>query len=326
MKGARPGRLVGMVGAGLLLASTAAQAQLAGDLVKGNYGLASGTQPAPGLLLTPWLYDSYSSTLVGPDGSTVPTGGASSNLLAVPGLTVWLVTPWEILGATYGAQVQLWGATPSVDSPRLGVSGGSYGFGDMYLKPVELGWHLPQLDVIAGFALWIPTGRYSPGANDNIGQGQWGYEFSAGATVWFDEGHHFNFALQTLYDLYSPKRGTLTVGGTSTQLQTGNILYLQGGFGYSLLGGAINIGIPYFAQFKISEDTLPAGAGTVLPGIQAAKSWAIGLGAEIDLFWTYSDGITFRWVQGFAGANTTNGASFLLSYTHVFYCFGGEPW
>jgi len=134
-------------------------------------------------VLTPWLYDSYSTTLVGPDGQTVATNGASTNVLAVPGLSLWLVSPWQILGANYGARLQLWGTSPSRDFPRLGGTSSTYGFGDMYLKPFELGWHTRALDVITGFALWIPTGRYSPGASDNTGQGQWGYELSAGATL-----------------------------------------------------------------------------------------------------------------------------------------------
>lgn len=305
----------------VVLWSLPASAQLAGDLVKGNYGLTSGTQAPPSLVVTPFLYDSYTTVLVGPDGQVAANpNGAGFNMLAAPGLALWFVAPWDILGGHYGAQLQMWGITPSYDFPKLGKASSTYGFGDMWVKPVELGWHTAHVDVITGFALWIPTGRYTPGGSDNTGQGQWGYEFSAGATLWFDEGHHFNFAMLALYDIYSPKPA-LTLGTTSIQLQTGNILYLQGGLGYQLMGGAINIGIPYFAQFKITEDTLPQGIGPILPGIQSAKSWAIGLGAEVDLFWSYTDGMSFRFVQGFAGANTTNAASFLLSYSHLFYFF-----
>lgn len=320
----RSGMTVEFAMVGLLFLASPARAQLAGDLVKGAYGLTAGTQPPPSLVVTPWIYDSYSTSLVGPDGATLPTNGASNNVLAAPGLSLWLVTPWRLLGANYGAQLQLWGSTATLDSPRLGTSQTGYGFGDMYLKPLELGWHTTHLDIITGFALWIPTGGYVPGGDNNSGQGQWGYEFSAGATVWFDEAHHLNFAVQAFYDIYSPKSGTVTLGSTTTKLQTGNILYLQGGLGYSLLGGMLNIGIPYYLQFKITEDTLPSGIGVVLPGIQAGKSWAIGLGAEVALAWSASDALTVRWVQGFAGANTTNGASFFVSYSHLFYLFGEE--
>lgn len=281
---------------------------------------ASGTQAPVGLAVSGWLYDSYSWQLVGPSGHSLSTS-ASTNVLAVPGLAAWLVGPWDVLGGHYGAQLQLWGMTPTYDFPRLGKTASTYGFGDMYLKPAELGWHTPYVDVLAGFALWIPTGRYTIGANNNTGQGQWGYEFSAGATVWFDRGHHLNLATMALYDLYS-SRGTVTIGPTSTQLQTGDILYLQGGLGYALLDGGLTFGVPYFVQWKITEDTLPALGGPVLPGVQAGKSWAVGLGAEVDLYWSVSDGVVVRYVQGFSGANTTNGANFFAAYTHIFEVFG----
>lgn len=301
-----------------------ANAQLGGDLAPGNYGLTSGTQPPPSFVVTPWVYDSYTTVLMGPDGQVVPNpDGAGTNYLAAPGLALTLVAPWDILGGHYSAAVWIWGSAPKYDFPRLKKTGSTYGFGDTYVQPAELGWHTTYADVLTGVAVWIPTGQYTPGGNNNTGLGQWGFEFSAGTTLWFDKGHTFNFATLVLYDVYLPKP-SVTVGQTTVQLHTGNILYLQGGLGYQLLGGAINIGIPYFASFKITEDTLPQGAGIILPGIQAAKSWSIGLGAEVDLFWSVSDGVQFRFLQGFAGVNTTNAATFLLTYNHIFYFFG-EP-
>lgn len=293
-----------------------ARAQLAGDLIRGQNGLATGTQAPPGLVLTGFAYYYHASQLMGPGGNSVPTSG-SLNVLAVPGLNVWYVRPLKILNANYGAVLSMWGMTSSIDHPTLDVHS-SYGFGDMYLQPVQLGWHTPYVDVITGFALWIPTGRYSPLGNDNTGQGQWGYEFSAGATVWFDRAHHLNLATQIFYDIYSPKRGD--VGPSHTKLRTGDILTLMGGLGYQFLGGGFNIGIPYFVQWKVTEDTLPG--RVVLPAIQAAKDWSVGLGAEVDFNWSTSDGVTFRFLQSFAGANTTNGQSYFLYYNHLF-AFGG---
>jgi len=296
-------------------------AQLAGDLIRGQYGLSAGTQAPEGLVLTPFFYDYYSTTFVAPNGNTVQGTIGSLNVLAVPGLNLWYVSPLKVLGANYGAVLSMWGSSPTTDFPRLNVNQSTYGFGDMYLKPVELGWHTPYVDAIAGFALWIPTGRYSPGANNNTGQGQWGYEFSAGATVWFDKGHHLNLSTQAFYDIYSPKSGT--IGPRNSQLQTGNIFTLMGGLGYQMLGGGLNIGIPYFVQWKVTEDTLPLGIGPILPGIQAAKDWDVGLGAEADLFWSQTDGVTFRFVQSFSGSNTTNGSTYFLFYNHIFY-FGSK--
>ncbi len=305
--------------AAVALASPA-RAQLAGDLLRGQYGLAAGTQAPEGIVLTGFAYYYHATNLVGPDGNTVQGTTGSLNLL-VPGVNVWYVSPLELLGATYGAVLSMWATSSRPDFPRLDVSQGSFGFGDMYLKPVELGWHTAYVDVITGFALWIPTGSYTPGGTSNSGLGQWGYEFSLGATLWFDKGHHLNLSTQAFYDIYSPKRNA-TVGPSDTRLQTGNILTLMGGLGYQFLGGGLNVGIPYFVQWKVTEDTLPPGIGPVLPGIQAAKDWSVGVGAEADFFWSATDGVTARFLQGFSGANTTNGSSFFLFYNHVF-AFGG---
>src|SRR5208283_3190216 len=129
----------------VVLASGPAQAQLAGDIIKGQTGLAAGTQPPESLVLSPWFYDYYTTQVVDGSGNVLPTTG-SLNTLAVPGLNVWYVSPLKILGANYGAVLALWGASPTTDFPRLNVHQSTYGFGDMYLKPVELGWHTPYVD------------------------------------------------------------------------------------------------------------------------------------------------------------------------------------
>ncbi len=299
----------------LLAMAAPARAQLAGDIVRGQYGLTAGTQAPEGLVLSAWAFDYYASTIKGPNGNTVPTSG-HLNTLAIPGLNLWWVSPWKVLGANYGAVLSLWGITPTVDAPRLGTTNSTYGFGDMYIKPVELGWHTTYVDAIAGVAFWLPTGRYSPGANDNTGQGQWGIEPSAGVTVWSDPKHHVNLSTQVFYDIYSERRGTVPL--TGTHLKTGDILTLQGGLGYQFLGGGFNIGVPYFVQWKITEDTVPTGFGLVLPGIVAAKDWNAGVGVEVDLYWNTSNGVTVRWVQGIGGKNTSDGSTVFLTYNHVF--------
>jgi hypothetical protein len=71
----------------VLVLSAPAQAQLAGDLLKGQTGLAAGTQAPEGLVLTGFVYDYYSTQLMGPVGEVLPTTG-SLNVLAAPGLNL----------------------------------------------------------------------------------------------------------------------------------------------------------------------------------------------------------------------------------------------
>jgi hypothetical protein len=229
------------------------------------------------------------------------------------------VSPWKILGANYAAQVSAAFAAGSIDVPRFNEKTSHYGFADMFLKPVELGWHEKYFDAITGFSIYLPTGTYTPLSNGNTGLGQWGFEFQGGGTVWFDEGHHFNLATTAFYDIYTSKTASLP-GPQATKLRTGNIFILEGGLGYRFLGGAFNVGIPYFLEWKVSRDTLPAPVlpAQILNQVGSAKDFSAGLGAEVNFFFTHTDGITGRWLQGIDGWNTTRGATFFFFYNHLF--------
>jgi hypothetical protein len=67
-----------------------------------------------------------------------------------------------------------------------GVTVGSRGFGlaDTWFQPVNLGWHLPRADIWTGYAFMAPTGRYAPGATNNIGSGYWGNNFNGAGTFY----------------------------------------------------------------------------------------------------------------------------------------------
>ena len=69
---------------------------------------------------------------------------------------------------------------------RNGITAGTGGLGlaDTWFQPVTLGWHLPRADVWAVYAFVAPTGRYTPGASDNIGSGYWGNDFSGAGTFY----------------------------------------------------------------------------------------------------------------------------------------------
>jgi outer membrane putative beta-barrel porin/alpha-amylase len=58
--------------------------------------------------------------------------------------------------------------------------------GDIYLQPINLGWHLKQANLMVTNGLYLPTGKYSFGADDNTGLGMWTDEFGAGTIIFFD--------------------------------------------------------------------------------------------------------------------------------------------
>ena len=52
------------------------------------------------------------------------------------------------------------------------------------MQPLTLGWKLKRADVLVGYAFMAPTGRYTPGASDNVGSGYWGHNLVTGSTVY----------------------------------------------------------------------------------------------------------------------------------------------
>jgi len=124
----------------------------------------------------------------------------------------------------------------------------------------------------------MPTGRYSPDADDNLGSGMWTFEMSVGTTLYFDEARSWHFATTAYFETHTEKK--------DTDQKVGNILTLEGGLGKALLGGGLNLGAVYYAQWKLSEDQLGqdiddalADAGLPTP----TKHRGFGIGPEVNV-------------------------------------------
>jgi hypothetical protein len=156
------------------------------------------------------------------------------------------VTKKKILGGTYGFTVALPIFNAELALPSLDVGSQTWGLGDMYIKPLELGWHFKQADVIAGYAFMTPTGRYTAGANDNTGLGMWGNEFSAGTTFYFDQGKKWHAAGLGFYEIHTSKQ--------DLDSKTGDVFTLEGGVGRAFLQGYANVGLAYVGPWKVTDD------------------------------------------------------------------------
>ena len=113
---------------------------------------------------------------------------SSSRQLAVgPGADGVVREQDQGLGANYGAMVVFPFANASIEVPAVQLTNTvGTSFSDMLIRPLDLGWHASHSDVSAGLQLYMPTGRYKRGGDDNIGKGMWAYEPFAGATFYFD--------------------------------------------------------------------------------------------------------------------------------------------
>ena len=201
---------VGFVLAILLTLSAAvprsASAQLNGFNIKGDAGLDAGTQAPPGGYYGMVFYRYGTDTIKDLDGNRINTGNGSLNQFVFAPL-VSVVTRQKVLGANYGFAFVPAIVNLSIESARFGQNPGP-GLGDTYVQPINLGWHMKQADVVAGYAFFAPTGRYAVGADDNTGLDMWGHELTVGTTAFFDEKKTMDVSTLAAVEFHGKKRNS----------------------------------------------------------------------------------------------------------------------
>jgi hypothetical protein len=287
-----------IIAGGLCLPRPAA-AQLNGFNIKGDQGLKAGSQAPPGVYYGAPLYWYGTDTIKNRDGRSFSTTGDLDMFLGGPLLNV--VTPKKLLGGNYGFMAVLPFANVRVELPRLDNDPGP-GISDLYVQPVNVGWHTDRVDVLAGYGFFAPTGRYAAGADDNTGLGMWGHEVFAGTTVFFDEKKSWHAATTTALEFHSGKH--------DSDAHVGTLLTLEGGFGRDFLMGAARMGLAYYAQWKLTDDTL-----TGLPAlIVRGKNRVAGLGPEVTVpiatKQTVYGFLTARYHWEIGARTTTQGGAF----------------
>ena len=170
-------------------------------------------------------------------GGSIDAGAAIAGLL-------W-VSEKKFLGGTYGFSVWPGVTNNALELPALQTdSKTSTGLADIYIQPIILGWNKAQADFTAGLGIYAPTGEFEAGGDSNRGLGMWSYEIFGGTTLYFDEARTWHFAATAFYETHGEKDGT--------DIRVGDILTLEGGLGKSFMDGAANVGIAYYAQWKLN--------------------------------------------------------------------------
>ncbi|HSL22659.1 MAG TPA: transporter [Vicinamibacterales bacterium] len=264
-----------------------AYAQLNGENLLGDMGVKSGTQPEPGVYVAHIYYRYYTDSIRGPAGDPIvldPTGAGSQTIHAAVPLVIY-VSRKTFLGANYSAMTVMPFANGSLEAPGLGLSEhASTGPSDLYVMPVQLGWHLKRADAVAGFAFFAPTGRHAAGASDNVGKGMWSYEVSAGTTVYLDKQRTWSLATAGFWETHSKKEGELRIQNLAiSDVKVGQLFTLEGGVGKSFLHGAAGVGLAYYAQWKVTSDEMRFSAPVPSVPLPQDRHRVWGLGPDVTI-------------------------------------------
>jgi hypothetical protein len=156
----------------------------------GQIGLNAGILPSPGFTYVNMDINYDAGSFNGPKGNAVPVTG-NYNVWAIENI-FYYVPNTKFLGGNLGFMVIFpTAATGSLVAdinvqgvPNLSAAGGGSGLADLWVQPFTVGWHLKRWDIQVGDAFMIPTGRYSPGATNNVGSGYFGNHLQTGTTYY----------------------------------------------------------------------------------------------------------------------------------------------
>lgn len=298
----------------ILLFSCFGYAQLKGGHILGAMGLQSGTQAPANTLsvyVPGYLYDACTlrdangdESIANPDITMFITGAGAA-----------YVSDFKILGANYGASILVAFASNTIQGNSVDAKN-SLAFTDMFVQPVQLGWHNKKADFLFSYQLYIPTGRFKAGASDNAGLGMFMNEFSAGTTLYFNDKKTFHFSALAAYEINGKKK--------DTDIKTGDILSVEGGLGKTFYmmnaektapKGILNAGLIYYLQYKLTNDKIPVGNIVLEPD----KDRIGGIGAEANYFHIGSKtSAGLRWISEFGAHSRFQGNTFFLTLAHVF--------
>jgi len=141
----------------------------------GQVGLNAGILPSPGFSYVNITVGYRSSAFNNASGSAIPVTG-SYNVWAVENF-FYYVPNLNVLHGNLGMALILTPATGSLDAdiatqnpgiPNLNSVAGGGGLADLFIEPIAIGWHLKRADIQVAEGLVAPTGRYTPGATNNV--------------------------------------------------------------------------------------------------------------------------------------------------------------
>ena len=330
------------------LTATSAHAQH-GDYLLGTYGLLGGEQPSESVYYSNiWSYYHASGntffeegfTRCGPVSHRVcgtlnlsSQANGSLDLFVDQNIFGW-TTPLTLLGAHYGFLIDIPFAIADANgaasleptlalrrftiplSPIQGSGGSTKGnLGDIYVEPVNLGWHFRHLDAVVSSGFMTPAGAYNSDELLNIGFGHWSGMFGLGGIFYPDAEHTWSASVYAHYMLYGSQMGRNYTLGDEVPFEWGL------GKSFSLPGTVfqqLTFGPVGYAQWQVTNNAInfsptskiQAAAISTLENTRS-ETYAVGPAA---LLLTSFDLFSLRRCEEFGAHATPSGQQLMFSY------------
>jgi hypothetical protein len=294
----------------IALFAMSATAQERGQYLPGFRGLNTAEQPAPGFTYANYFVWYPTSKFKDRNGDNA---AINFDLDMIADLNLFAYTSKKkFLGATYSATVMVPIQNVAVSLPVLGpgLSTGA-GFGDIYFEPISLGWKLKKGKIRTAYGFMAPTGRFTPGASNNLSTDFWGHQFTLGGTCNPGKTGLWQLNASSVWEVHHAKR--------HEDVKVGNNVTFEYGVGRTWIKNKglqlIQFGVVGYSEFQLTNDS-----GTdVSPLNVNAKDSVHAVGPEFGVILpTKKFNFLVRVLPEYAARSRTRGTTFVVSFGKTF--------
>jgi hypothetical protein len=213
-------------------------------------------------------------------------------------------------GAVFSASATLPIANNSLTSDLRGAISGGGGFADSYYQPFILGWRKQRVAIRAIYGFLAPTGRFSAGANTNVGSGYWTSVVASGQTIYLGPSKATALSAFQMYEFHGTQEGTMVHPG-----QTFNLDYSLSQTFPLQPGLRLQLGLVGYGQWQTTDKHGP----TITPEQAAAhyKVNALGFAANA-LLPEKKVSVGVKYFHEFEGRSTYQGYTLQISAAITF--------
>ena len=223
----------------LLVCALPSMAQQKGQWIPGQFGLNAGVIPGSGITYANLALNYSASQLNDSNGNPILQNVTGTYSFWVDENIGYYVPNRKFLGGYFMPYLAINFASGEVVADIIGTNlsgavGGS-GFADMYVEPVNFGWHFgKRVDFNAGYAFIAPTGRYTAGASDNVGSGYWGNNITSGTTLYITKNQGTTANLTTDWEIHGQRTVASRPAGQFSKITPGQAFTDEWGIGQAL--------------------------------------------------------------------------------------------
>lgn len=252
-----------------------------------------------------------------PVGSATVDVDADVDVFAVSPLLMW-VSPWQILGARYAAYIGP-GFTNTTAQASLRTQTGlglesdesAFGFGDLFVQPLWLGWSGAHFDAALGYGFYAPTGHFENGDDDNIGLGFWTNQFQAAGAFYPNPDRTTALTLGITYELNGNQEDVDVTPGQRISLNYGISHYIPLDEGPTWMA---EIGLLGFSQWEIEKDS-----GSDVREATNVKDQIHAVGMQLGAtFLPWKASATFHYLHEYGAEARFQGDHFVLTLGKAF--------